>query len=115
MSHTPSEPHDRFLALLRASVKDGTLVKLTLGKYRGTEAGLKNVFVRPVILKAGPQLSFVFRYATRDVTKNFPLDEALTQIESRLGQEFQDAHLFTPAHTAQLAVDGSGVARLHVK
>ncbi|HEY9156195.1 MAG TPA: SAM-dependent methyltransferase, partial [Opitutaceae bacterium] len=116
MSHTPPEsPHGRFLTLLRASVKDSTLVKLTLGKYRGSEAGMKNIFVRPVVLKAGPQLSFVFRYATRDVTKNFPPDEALKQIESRLGREFQDAHLFTPAQTTQLAVDGSGTARLHVK
>jgi SAM-dependent methyltransferase len=116
MSHPPSEsPHDRFIALLRASVKDSSLVKLTLGKYRGSEEGLKNIFVRPVVLKVGPQLSFVFRYATRDVTKNFPPDEALTQIETRLGREFQDAHLFTPAQTAQLAIDGSGAARLHVK
>jgi len=96
-------------------VKDGTLVKVTLGKYRGNEAGLKNLFVRPVLLKAGPQLSFVFRYATRDVTKNFAPDEALVQLETRLGQDFLDAHLFTPAQTAQLAVDDSGTARLHVK
>jgi SAM-dependent methyltransferase len=116
MSHTPPETaHQRFLTVLRASVQDGTLVKLTLGKYRGSEAGLKNIFVRPVVLKAGPQLSFVFRYETRDVTKNFPPAEALAQIEARLGNDFLDAHLFTPAQTAQLAVDGSGTPRLHVK
>src|SRR3569833_1768391 len=116
MSHPPPESAQaRFLGLLRSSVSDGALVKLTLGKYRGGEAGLKNIFIRPVLLKAGPQLSFVYRYETRDVTKNIPTTEDLVQIESRLGSEFLDAHLFTPAQTAQLAIDASGSARLHVK
>ncbi len=117
MSHVSSSenPRSRFLALLRTSVQDGTLVKLTLGKYRGPEDGLKNLFVRPVLLKAGPQLSFVFRFATRDVTKNFAPDEAIAQLDARIGHDFLDAHLFTPAQTAQLATDETGEARLHLK
>jgi hypothetical protein len=106
---------DRFLTLLGAAVHEGTLVKLTLGKHRGTDATLKNIFIRPVALKAGPQLSFVYRHATRDITKNLPPAEALALITRLLGTDFLDAHLFTPAHTAQLEIATDGKARLSVK
>ena len=51
-------------------------MKLTLGKYRGADASLRNVFARPVALKAGPHLALVWRHATRDVTKNIAVAEA---------------------------------------
>jgi len=114
---TPTEPtaRDRFLTLLRAAVSDGALEKLTLGKHRGADATLRNLFVRPVTLKAGPQLCFVWRHTTRDITKNLPPAEALAQIESLLGGAFLDAHLFTASQTAQLECETDGRASLAVK
>jgi len=114
---TPTAPsaQDRFLTLLRTAVSDGTIEKLTLGKHRGADATLRNLFVRPVALKAGPQLCFVWRHATRDITKNLPPAEAFAQIESLLGSTFLDAHLFTTSQTAQLECEPDGQARLAVK
>ena len=114
---TPTTPsaRDRFLALLRTAVSDGTLEKLTLGKHRGTDATLHNLFIRPVTLKAGPQLCFVWRHATCDITKNLPPARALAQIESLLGPTFLDGHLFTASQTAQLECEPDGRARLAVK
>jgi hypothetical protein len=111
---TPSA-RDRFLDLLRAAVHDGTLTKLTLGKHRGADATLKNLFVRPVTLKSGPQYSFVWRHQTRDVTKNHPASQALAVLEPLVGTDFLDAHLFTAAQNAQFESDAAGKARLHVK
>jgi protein-L-isoaspartate O-methyltransferase len=113
----PADARERFIDLLRAATGDGTLVKLTLGKPRvGTaEPSLKNLFVRPVTLNRGPHLSFVWRHATRDITKNFPPAEALAQLEPLIGTTFLDAHLFTPAQTAQLETGDDGRSRLRVK
>ncbi|CAM2777352.1 class I SAM-dependent methyltransferase [Rariglobus hedericola] len=105
----------RFLDLLRSAVHDGTLVKLTLGKHRGADATLNNLFVRPVTLKSGPHLSLLWRHATRDITKNHPPAEALALIEPLLGSDFLDAHLFTPAQNAQFETRADGTARLSVK
>jgi SAM-dependent methyltransferase len=105
----------RFLALLTSAVHDGTLVKLTLGKHRGADPTLNNLFVRPVTLKAGPHLSLLWRHATRDITKNLPPADALALIEPLLGTDFFDAHLFTPAQNAQLETRADGTARLSVK
>jgi hypothetical protein len=108
---------ERLFSLLRDSLAEDSFVKLTLGKPAPTrtDATLHNVFVRPVALKTGPHLTFVFRHATRDVTKNYTPADALDTIESLLGLEFLDAHLFTAAHAAQLETQPDGSARVRVK
>jgi SAM-dependent methyltransferase len=110
----PPAARDRFLELLRTAVKDGTLVKLTLGKHRGSDATLKNLFVRPVTLKTGRHLGFVWRHATRDVTKNHAPAGALALLEPLIGRDFLDAHLFTTAQTAQFESNPDGTGRLKI-
>src|SRR5947207_7591368 len=102
----------RFLDLCIEAVRQDSLVKLTLGDRCGPDATLKNVFVRPVSLRAGPRLSFVFRHATRDVTKNLTREEGLAQIEARLGSEFRTANLFTTGQSAQLELRDGRPPRL---
>jgi SAM-dependent methyltransferase len=103
---------DRFLALLRTSVADGSFVKLTLAKHRGADATVRNLFVRPVVLKSGPHLAFVWRHATRDITKNHSTTEALAELERLIGGDFLDAHLFTATQHAQFESQPDGTARL---
>ncbi|MGN0020140.1 MAG: class I SAM-dependent methyltransferase [Sphingobacterium hotanense] len=62
-----------FIELLKRSIKDKTLVKLTLSNYKGQEAGLKNLYVKLVEIKRELKMSFVYRYQTRDITKNYSL------------------------------------------
>jgi len=111
----PAPARPNFLRLLTTAVHDGSFVKLTLGKPRGADASLENLFVRPATLKSGPHLVFVWRHATRDVTKNHPPAEALALIEPLVGADFLDAHLFTTTSTAQLECQPDGSARLRIK
>jgi SAM-dependent methyltransferase len=87
-------PLQEFLRAFESSVGDGSFVRLTLGKYRGGQ-DLKNLYVRPVALKAGPRLSFLYRHRTRDVTKNLPPEEGAAHVAALLGSEFLSARLFT--------------------
>jgi SAM-dependent methyltransferase len=104
---------ERFLELTREAVGGGSLVKLTLGKACGADPSLTQVFVRPVALKSGPRLAFIWRHETRDVTKNLEAEEALRVIASLVGSEFKDAHLFTTSLRAQFET-GSGKPRLRI-
>ncbi|MBI5691780.1 MAG: SAM-dependent methyltransferase [Verrucomicrobia bacterium] len=104
----------RFLDLLRESIGSGTLVKLTLGKHRGADTTLRNLFVRPIVLKAGPHLSLVWRHDTRDVTRNFPPAAALELLAPLIGGDFLDAHLFTSGQVAQLETQPDGTGRLKI-
>lgn len=107
-----STAQDQFLAHLAAALRDGSFVKLTLGGPRGRDRSLKQLLVRPVELRGGARLSFVWRHATRDVTKNFTPEDGLALLGEVIGTDFRAAHLFTTRLTAQLEFrDGRG-ARL---
>jgi SAM-dependent methyltransferase len=105
---------DQFMVLLRDSVLGGSLEKLTLGKPAGRDPTLLNLFVRPVALKSGPRLAFVWRHATRDITKNHGAEDALGLLQSLIGTDFLAAHLFTATQSAQLET-GPGTSRLRLK
>jgi len=102
-----------FLALLDASVRDGSFTRLTLGKPRGgDDATLQNVFVRPVRLKTGPHLSFLWRHDRRDLTKNISPADGIIEVGRLVGAIFHSAHLFVGARTAQLEFNKKGEPRL---
>lgn len=105
-------PPEEFLQLLRDRVAAGTLVKLTLGRYHGADATLRNLYVRPVTLRAGPRLSLLWRHATNDVTKNHPPAEALALLAPLIGGDFGSAHLFAADLDAQLEFAADGTPRL---
>ena len=97
----PTSASEKIRGLLQEAHTRGTLVKLTLGAYRGRDKSLENVFVRPVALKGGDRLQFVYRHTTRDVTKNLTHKEALARLAEHMQTDFGSAHLFTTELTAQ--------------
>lgn len=103
---------EKFFAALDESLGDGRFVKLTLSKYRGQEAGLKNVYVRPVTLKGGERLSFLYRHKTRDTVENHTREEGARLVRRLLGAEFASGHLFTNTEDLRLDISRKGEARL---
>jgi len=102
-----------FLALLERGVRDGSFTRLTLGKPRGGgDATLQNVFVRPVRLKSGPHLSFLWRHDRRDLTKNVDPEDGVLEVGRLVGTIFHSAHLFLGARTVQLEFNKKGEPRL---
>lgn len=110
--NAPDSLQENFIDQLRASVTDGTFVKLTLGKPRGADATLRNLLVRPVILRGAPHLSFVWRHERQDVTKNHLVADGLAALTHLIGTEFYSAHLFTTTRLAQLEFNKKGEPRL---
>lgn len=102
-----------FLSLLATAVQQGTFVRLTLGKPRGgDDATLQNVFVRPVRLKTGLHLSFLWRHDRRDLTKNVPAEDGILEVGRLVGSVFHSAHLFSAGRVAQLEFNKKGEPRL---
>jgi hypothetical protein len=104
----------KFLDLCAKAIRGGSLVKLALSGYRGADATMKKVFVRPVSLRAGARLSLVYRHATRDITKTLTHEEGLARVDALLGAEFHTAHLFTTEQSAQLELRDGREPRLMV-
>ncbi len=103
---------DRFLEKLRVSLESGAFVKLTLSQPTDAVKDLRNLYARIVELRDGSHVSCVWRYATRDVTKNFAPPEALETIGALLGHELERAHLFTTTGDWHLRCDAAGEGRL---
>src|ERR1044071_4056733 len=106
------EKTEEFFAALDESLAGGRFVKLTLAKRRGQDAELKNVYVKPVTLKKGERLSFLYRYATRDEVKNLTAEEAAGALRAMLGSEFLSGHLFTSGEDLRIEFNRKGETRL---
>ncbi|MCX5864941.1 MAG: SAM-dependent methyltransferase [Deltaproteobacteria bacterium] len=111
----PKKIHNQsgiFFSLLEDCLAGNTFVKLVLGKYHGAEPGLDRVFVRRLTLKEGECLSFLYRYQTKDVTKNLPLAAGIAFIRDVFGTAFNNVHLQTVTEDLQLSVNKKGKCTL---
>jgi len=105
---TPLTEPQRFIARLRQSLADGSFVRLVLGRPHSTEPSLHKLLARRIVLRGADHLSLVWRHATKDITKNLPLAEAVALIDSLVAASFHHAHLVTGGHDIQLALDKKG-------
>ncbi|MGY4492633.1 class I SAM-dependent methyltransferase [Pseudomonas sp. TE3610] len=110
---TAPDPRATFLDLLGHSLAQNALVKLVLARQVGAEAQLQKVIIKPVMVKEQACLSFVYRYQTRDITKNLPLDEAQALIADLLPASFKNAHLLTLTDEVQLEFSKKNKPMLH--
>jgi hypothetical protein len=108
-------PAETFLSKLQTALDTGAFVKLTLSSPLHSAPGLRNVYGRVVVLKGGPQFSILLRYATRDITKNFPISEVLPRIQPLVETEFASAHLFTTSGDWELRQRPGDSARLSAR
>ncbi len=104
----------RFLHSLRSVLAARQGFKLSLSKPEGGEPGLERLMVREIELRGERALSFLWRYKTRDITKNHGLDEGIEALARLLGQPFQNAHLLTESRELQLAYSRKGRPTLRV-
>ncbi|AKK00469.1 methyltransferase [Pseudomonas sp. Cab53] len=109
---TPARPapdhHAQFIELLRTSLAQNAFIKLVLAKHVGDEADLQRLIIKPLTVKEQPCLSFVYRYKTRDITKNFPLAEGVDTVAALLPASFKNAHLLAVTDEAQLEYSKKG-------
>jgi len=111
---TQSVPDHRaqFLSLLDTSLSQNSFIKLVLAKYVGAEAELQRIIIKLTTIKDLPHLSFVYRYKTRDITKNFPLAEGVEVIAGLLPESFKNAHLLSLTDEVQLEYSKKGKSTL---
>ena len=104
-----------FLQRVNAGCEKQELIKITLGSKRNKDADLKNVFIKVVTIKNTQQLSFLYRYPTKDITKNFDPKEAIVLIEKMLQAEFYNADLFTVTNDFHLLQNKKGAMKIITK
>jgi SAM-dependent methyltransferase len=86
----------QWIDAISESLSDKTFVKISLGNYKGDEAGLKNIYIKPVLIKREEKLSFTYRYQTKDIVKNYSPEETISHLLSLIkADSFRVATIFT--------------------
>ena len=98
-----SSPINLFFEHLQTSFQQNTFIKLNLGNYKGSEPQLKNLYVKPLIIKGENKLSFTYRYFTKDIIKNYAFEEAIALLKTWISpSEFRDNMLFSTEADMQI-------------
>ena len=102
----------RFNEKFKAVLQNKSLNKLTLSNQRDKSSDLKSIIITFVQLKKGLSLKFIYRYKTRDITKNFGQEESSQIIIEALEKDFYMADLYTADQNLKLLINPSGKAKL---
>ncbi len=94
------------------SVAQNTFIKLTLSNKRVSSSELKNVYVKPVMIKDRLLMSFVDRFNTKDVTRNLELQDASDEIKRLLEESFLQCYLSSTTDDYHLLINKKGNSTL---
>ena len=75
-------------------------------------AKAKQIMLRAISLKGELHLSVLYRFATKDITKNLKPEAAWQSVQTWLTDTFANAHLVTETHDMQLITSRKGTAQL---
>lgn len=101
--------------LVDDSAKQNTLVKMTLSKPADKHDELRNVYVKPVLIKEKRLFAFTYHYERRDEVKNHDPAQMLALLKEMVPGRFLNATLFTLNEDVALLVSSKGKATLQTK
>ncbi|MDN5511217.1 SAM-dependent methyltransferase [Acinetobacter sp.] len=98
---SPFIQEQKFLDAFQQAIETHSFDRMIISQYKGELEHLEKMTLRVISLQNQPVLSCLYRYKTQDVTKNYPLAEAVSLVQSLLAQSKQ-ANLFTASEELQL-------------
>ena len=110
-----SENLDKFLNQVANSVEQSTLVKMTLSKPAQKHDELRNIYVKPILIKEKRLFAFTYHYERRDEVKNYDAPQMLDILKEMIPSCFLNAVLFTVTEDVTLLVSSKGKATIQTK
>lgn len=98
---TLSLQEQQFLARVQQALASQQFERLILSQYHGVEQDLEKINFRLIDVQNTAMLSAVFKYKSKDVTRNITLDQAITEIQALL-LHCKQANLFVVGLEIQL-------------
>jgi len=106
---------NEFIQQFSKAFTQNQLLRLVLSRYEGAQTELNRLQIRPILLKAGTQLSVLFENKTFDQTKNFSLAELTPLLMQWLASDFKAALLECNGSETQLTVSKKGKFLLNTR
>ena len=102
-----------FFDKLTSIVNNKELIKLTLSNKKDKKSDLKNIIVTIVKLVKGYRLNFVYRHNTKDITKNYNLEEGILIIRDEFLKGFYNADIYSNNENINLISNPKGNIRIN--
>ncbi len=106
---------EKFMDRVADAAEQSTLVKMTLSKPANKHDELRNIYVKPVLIKEKRLFAFTYHYERRDEVKNYDTAQMLDILKELLPGRFLNAVLFTVSEDVTLLVSSKGKATLQTK
>jgi len=106
---------EKFFEKLDTALKNDILVKMTLSKPVAKNNELRNIYIKPILLRDNKMYQFTYRYERRDETKNYDAAQTMEQVRNLVPEVFQNVSLFTLTEDVTLLVSKKGKPTLMCK
>ena len=106
---------ERLFKRVTEAIEQSALVKMTLSKPANKHDDLRNVYVKPVLIKDRHLFAFTYRYERRDEVKNYDSEQMVEMLKDLVPSRFLNAVLFTVNEDVTLLVSSKGKATLQTK
>ncbi|MFC2109486.1 SAM-dependent methyltransferase [Bacteroidota bacterium] len=93
-----------FSEVIQTSIAADDFVKITLSKPLRKNDGLRNIYVRLVLIQDEVKMSFTYHYKTNDQVKNYGVSEGIEVLQEFLLSTFRTAVVFTLKEDLQVFV-----------
>ncbi|NOU47093.1 MAG: SAM-dependent methyltransferase [Bacteroidales bacterium] len=103
---------NELMEAVKLAIDENKFVKLTLSKPRSKQSDLKNMYVKMILLKGNNWMSFTYKHNTKDIVKNFAVEDAAQQIIELLETSFFAANLLTSEMDYALLSNEKGSSKL---
>ena len=110
-----SEYLEKFMDRVAGAAEQSTLVKMTLSKPANKHDELRNIYVKPVLIKEKRLFACTYHYERRDEVKNYDAAQMLDILREMLPTHFLNAVLFTVSEDVTLLVSSKGKAAIQTK
>ena len=105
----------KYLSSVAEAVKQSSLVKMTLSKPVQKRDDLRNLYVKPVLIKEKRLFAFTYHYERRDEVKNYDAVQMIDILREMIPNRFLNAVLFTVSEDVTLLVSSKGKATIQTK
>ena len=110
-----SEYIGKFLNHVSESAERSAMVKMTLSKPVDKHDELRNIYIKPVLIKEKRLFAFTYHYERRDEVKNYDAEQMLDTLKELIPNRFMNAVLFTVSEDVTLLVSSKGKATVQTK
>ena len=110
-----SDNLEKYLSRVAEAAEQRTLVKMTLSKPAQKHDDLRNIYVKPVLIKEKHLFAFTYHYERRDEVKNYDAVQMLDLLKEMVPNRFLNAVLFTVTEDVTLLVSSKGKATIQTK